>query len=333
MEHCVLHTVDKDDRRNTMTSYIIKRVLAALLVIFITSVFVFSIIHLLPGDPVILALGLETPIEDIERIREAKHLNDPLPQQYFTWISGIFRGDFGDSLIEFRPVSEMFRDRLPRTLAIGIPAFIIGVALGVLIGIISAIKRGTFLDQFLTLCTTIGIGTPQFWVGMLLMYIFAFKLGWFPSRNLVLPSENFLGYLKSAFLPILCSSIHMIGSVSRQTRSNMLEVISQDYIRTARANGIDERTIIIGHALKNALIPVVTIIGMNLRSIIAGSVLIENIFTITGIGTTMTSAINNRDYWVLQSCVLLISFIAVFSNLIVDILYGYIDPRIREARG
>lgn len=316
-----------------MTSYIIKRVLAAILVIFIVSIFVFSIIHLLPGDPVVMALGLETPQEDIDRIREEKHLNDPLPQQYFTWVTEMFQGNFGESLIEFRPVTEIFRDRLPRTLAIGIPAFIIGVLLGVLIGIISAVRRGKFIDQFLTLLTTLGIGTPQFWIGMILLYIFAIKLRWFPMRNIVMPSESIVGYLRSAFLPILCSSIQMIGSVSRQTRSNMLEVISQDYIRTARANGIAEKKVIYMHALKNALIPVVTVVGMNLRNIIAGAVLIENIFSITGIGTTMTNAINNRDYWVLQGCVLLVSFIAVFGNLIVDILYGYIDPRIREARG
>lgn len=280
-----------------------------------------------------MALGLETPQEDIDRIREEKHLNDPLPKQYFTWIVEMFQGEFGESLIEFRPVKDILRDRLPKTLAIGIPAFVFGVLIGVLIGIIGAIKRGKVIDQVLTLMTTLGIGTPQFWIGMLLMYVFAIKLRWFPMRNVVMPSESIVGYMRSALLPVICASMHMIGSVSRQTRSNMLEVISQDYIRTARANGLAEKKIIYKHALKNALIPVVTVVGMNLRNIIAGSVLIENIFSIPGIGVTMTNAINNRDYWVLQGCVLLVSFIAVFGNLLVDILYGYIDPRIRESRG
>lgn len=316
-----------------MTSYIIKRLLASILVIFIVSIFVFSIIHVLPGDPVVMALGLETPQEDIDRVREEKHLNDPLPQQYVTWIVEMFHGDFGESLIEFRPVTQIFADRLPKTLAVGIPAFFIGVLIGIAFGVISAVKRGKFIDQLITLMTTLGIGTPQFWIGMLLMYVFAIKLKWFPMRNLTLPSVNFVQYLRSAFLPILCSSIHMIGSISRQTRSNMLEVISQDYIRTARANGLKESTIVYKHALKNALIPVITIVGMNLRNIIAGSVIIENIFSIPGIGVTMTNAINNRDYWVLQGCVLLVSIIAVLGNFIVDILYGYIDPRIRAARG
>ncbi len=316
-----------------MTSYIIKRLLASILVIFIVSIFVFSIIHVLPGDPVVMALGLETPQEDIDRVREEKHLNDPLPQQYVTWIVEMFHGDFGESLIEFRPVTQIFADRLPKTLAVGVPAFFIGVLIGIIFGIISAVKRGKFIDQLITLMTTLGIGTPQFWIGMLLMYVFAIKLKWFPMRNLTLPTDNFAQYLRSAFLPIVCSSIQMIGSISRQTRSNMLEVISQDYIRTARANGIKESTIVYKHALKNALIPVITVVGMNLRNIIAGSVIIENIFSIPGIGVTMTNAISNRDYWVLQGCVLLVSIIAVLGNLIVDILYGYIDPRIRAARG
>lgn len=316
-----------------MTNYIIKRTLAALLVIFIVSVFVFSIIHLLPGDPVRMALGGEAPEEDVQRIREAKNLNLPAPQQYLYWITGLFKGDFGDSLIQDRSVRQMFVERLPRTLAIGIPSFVIGIIIGILFGIISAIRRGKIIDQFITLLTTLGIGTPQFWIGMLFLYIFSVKLGWFPMRNIVLPGESISGYIKSAALPVFCSCLHMIATVSRQTRSNMLEVISQDYIRTARANGIEEGRIVYGHALKNALIPVVTVVGMQMRGIIGGSVLIENVFSIAGVGTMMTDAINNRDYWVLQSCVLLISIFAVFSNLLVDIIYGYIDPRIREARG
>lgn len=316
-----------------MTNYIIKRTLAALLVIFIVSVFVFSIIHLLPGDPVRIALGSEAPEEDVQRIREAKNLNLPAPQQYLLWITGLFKGDFGDSLIQDRSVRQMFAERLPRTFAIGIPSFVIGIIIGILFGIVSAVRRGKFIDQLITLLTTLGIGTPQFWIGMLFLYLFSVKLGWFPMRNIVLPSENFLEYVKSATMPVFCSCLHMIATVSRQTRSNMLEVVSQDYIRTARANGIKESKIIYGHALKNALIPVVTVIGMQMRGIIGGSVLIENVFSIAGVGTMMTDAINNRDYWVLQSCVLLISIFAVFSNLLVDIIYGYIDPRIREARG
>ena len=315
-----------------MSNYIIKRILSSLLVILIVSVFVFSIVHLLPGDPVKLALGDEAKIEDIERIREEKNLNKPLPEQFFRWFIGLFRGDFGESILQGRTVAAMFKEKIPRTLAFGIPTFIIGVTLGILFGIISAVRRGKFIDQFITLLTTLGIGTPEFWIGILLLYLFTIRIHVFPMRGVTMPSESITGYLRSIILPVICGSFHLIANVSRQTRSNMLEVVKQDYIRTARANGLGERTIIFGHALKNALIPVVTYVGMQVRGIIAGSVLIESIFSIAGIGSMMTDAINSRDYWVLQSCVLLISFFAVFSNLLVDILYGLIDPRIRESR-
>lgn len=315
-----------------MSSYIIRRVLASLLVIFLVSIFVFSIIHLLPGDPIRLALGDEASEEDVQRIREERHLNDPLPEQYWKWITGLFKGDFGYSLLQNRPVSTMLAERLPRTISLGLPAFLISVTVGILFGIIAAVKRGSFIDQLITLLATLGLGTPQFWIGMLLIYIFGMVLNVFPIRGLVLPSENFGEYLRSAALPVFCMSLHMIASVSRQTRSNMLEVIKQDYIRTARANGLSEKKIIFGHALKNALIPVVTYIGMQTRGIIGGSVMIESLFSIAGIGGLMREAIDTREYWVLQSCVLLLSFVAVFSNLIVDIVYGYIDPRIRESR-
>ncbi|MBR3436614.1 MAG: ABC transporter permease [Lachnospiraceae bacterium] len=315
-----------------MSSYIIRRVLASLLVIFLVSVFVFSIIHLLPGDPIKLALGDEATEEDVQRIREERHLNDPLPKQYWIWVTGLFKGDFGYSLLQNRPVSTMLAERLPRTISLGLPAFLISVTIGILFGIISAVKRGSFIDQLITLMSTLGLGTPQFWIGMLLIYVFGMVLNIFPIRGLVLPSEDFGGYIRSMILPVFCMSLHMIASVSRQTRSNMLEVVKQDYIRTARANGLSEKKIIFGHALKNALIPVVTYIGMQTRGIIGGSVMIESLFSIAGIGGLMREAIDTREYWVLQSCVLLLSFVAVFSNLIVDIVYGYIDPRIRESR-
>lgn len=312
-----------------MSNYIIRRTLAALLVILIVSVFVFSIIHLLPGDPVRMALGSEAPEEDVQRIRELKNLNKPAPEQYWLWIRGLFQGDFGDSLIQDRTVASMFVEKLPRTLSVGIPSFFIGIIVGILFGIISAVKRGKIIDQIITLFTTLGIGTPQFWIGMLLLYLFAIKLEWFPMLGIVLPWENFGGYIRSIILPVFCMCLHMVATVSRQTRSNMLEVVSQDYIRTARANGLGERRIIFGHALKNALIPVVTVAGMQVRGVIGGSVLVESVFSIARVGSMMTEAISNRDYWVLQSCVLLISIFAVFSNLVVDIIYGYIDPRIR----
>lgn len=315
-----------------MASYIIKRLINSLIIVVLVSIFVFSVIHLLPGDPVELALGSEVPLETIQEIRHMKHLDRPLPEQYLVWVQGLFHGDFGESLIQQRTVLSMFQKKLPRTLCIGIPSFLLASVLGIVCGIICVVRRGKLADIILTIFSTLAVGTPQFWVGMLVIYVFSIRMGLVPMKGVVLPSEGILPYIRSILLPVFCAFLHMFASVSRQTRSNMLEVINQDYIRTARANGVPEKTVVFRHALKNALIPVITVIGMQMRNIIGGSVLVETVFSVAGIGTMMTDAINNRDYWVLQSCVLMISLFTVLCNLLVDIVYGYIDPRIREAR-
>jgi peptide/nickel transport system permease protein len=314
-----------------MINFIIRRVLIALLVVFLVSVFVFSIMHILPGEPVRLAMGYEAAEEDVQRVREELNLTKPLVEQYFLWIKGLFQGDFGISIVFHRTVAELLKERLPRTVTIGIPAMIIAVIVGVGFGIISALRRGKWLDQVITLIATLGVGTPQFWLGIVGIYIFAIGLKILPMQGYTAPTEDFPMYLKKAVMPIFCMCIVMLASLARQTRSNMLEVINQDYIRTARANGIPEHKVIFRHALKNALIPVITIIGMQVRVIVGGSLLVEQVFSIAGIGTMMTHAISNRDYFVVQSCVLVISLFTVASNLIVDIIYGVIDPRIRES--
>ena len=315
-----------------MINFIIKRVLISVLVVFLVSVFVFSIMHILPGDPVRLAMGYEAAEEDVQRVREELNLTKPLVEQYFLWIVGLFRGDFGLSIVFDRPVADLLKERLPRTITLGIPAMIIAVIVGVGFGIISALQRGKIIDQIITLIATLGVGTPQFWLGIVGIYIFAIGLKLLPMQGYTAPSEDFPLYLKKAIMPVFCMSIVMLASLARQTRSNMLEVINQDYIRTARANGIPKYKIIFRHALKNALIPVITIIGMQVRVVIGGSLLVEQVFSIAGIGTMLTHAISNRDYFVVQSCVLIISLFTVAANLIVDILYGVIDPHIRLSR-
>ena len=314
-----------------MIDYIIRRLLISILVVFIVSVFVFSVMHMLPGEPVRLAMGYEAAEEDVQRVREELNLTKPLLTQYYLWIKGLFQGDFGISIVYQRTVAELLKERLPRTITLGIPAIIIAVIVGVVFGIISAIRRGKWLDQVITLISTLGIGTPRFWLGIVLIYIFAVGLKLLPMQGYTSPTEDFSMFLKKAIMPVFCMCIVMLASIARQTRSNMLEVLNQDYIRTARANGIPERQIIFKHALKNALIPVITIIGMQARVVVGGSLLVEQVFSIAGIGTMMVLAIGNRDYFVIQSCVLIISLFTVVSNLIVDILYGFIDPRIRYA--
>lgn len=303
-----------------------------MLVVFIVSVAVFSMMQALPGDPVQTAMGYEASQDDIDRVREELNLNKPIVEQYVLWLKGIFQGDFGTSIVYQRPIADMLSEKLPRTLAIGIPAMIFSIIIGVGAGIISAIKRGSWLDQLITLMTTMGVGTPIFWIGIVCIYIFAIWLKILPMQGFTSPGKDFGLYVQKAIMPVFCMSIGMFASLARQTRSNMLEVVNQDYIRTARANGLSERRVILKHALQNALIPVITIIGMRMRIIIGGSLLIEKVFNIPGVGSMIVSAISNRDYWVVQSSVLIIAMFTVACNLLVDVLYGVIDPRIRASR-
>jgi peptide/nickel transport system permease protein len=315
-----------------MINFILKRILISLLVVFLVSVGVFSIMHILPGDPVRLAMGFEAAEEDVQRARVELNLTKPLIEQYVLWIGGLFQGNFGKSIVFHRTVAELLSERLPRTINLGLPAMALAIVVGVGFGIISALKRGKWVDQLITLIATLGAGTPQFWLGIICIYIFAIGLNILPMQGYTAPEVDFTLFLKKAVMPIFCMAVVMFASLARQTRSNMLEVINQDYIRTARAYGIPEFSITFRHALKNALIPVITIIGMQARVVIGGSLLVEQVFNVAGIGTMMTSAISNRDYFVVQSCVLIISLFTVAANLVVDILYGVVDPHIREAR-
>ena len=315
-----------------MVKFIGKRILISVLLVFIVSVLVFALMHSIPGDPVRLAMGYEASEEDVERMREKLNMDKPVTEQYFMWVEGILRGDFGPSIVFNRTVGDMLLERLPRTVSIGLPALMLSIIAGIIFGIISALRRGKAIDQAITFLSTLGVGTPVFWVGIVCIYVFAVWLKLLPIQGYTAPSHDFVKYLRQAAMPVFCLSIGLVASLARQTRSNMLEVINNDYIRTARANGIKERSVIFRHALKNAMIPVVTIIGMQVRLVIGGSLIVEQVFNISGVGMMLTSAISNRDYWVVQGCVLMISLFTVTCNLVVDVLYGFIDPRIRRSR-
>ena len=315
-----------------MSTYIIKRLLISVFIVFVVSIFSFSLIQIMPGDPARLALGYEASEEDVQALREEMNLDKPILTQYVLWIQGLFQGDLGRSVIYKQPVSELLAERLPRTVFIGVPALVLAAPIGVLIGIICAVRRGKLSDQILTFLMTLGIGMPVFWLGIIGIYVFAVWLKLLPVQGYTSPLENVGMYVRQAILPVSCMAIGMIAGIARQTRTNMLDSINQDYVRTARANGLTERSVIYKHALKNALIPVVTIIGMQVRIVIGGSLLVEQLFNIAGLGSTLTTAINNRDYLIVQNCTLLIALFTVVANLIVDILYGFIDPRIRLSR-
>lgn len=316
---------------NGMGRYLLKRLGISVLVVFLVSVISFTLVHMLPGDPAVLALGSEASDQDIETFRKEYHLDRPAGEQYVLWIRDILHGDLGDSITYSRPVVTCLAERLPRTISIGLPALVISSVFGILCGIISAIRRGKLVDNLITFLSTIGLGAPQFWLGILGVYIFGMKMELLPLSGYVAPSEDFGQYLWYGAMPILILSFGLLASVSRQTRSNMLEVINQDYIRTARANGLVEKSVVYKHALKNALIPVITTIGLQVRVVVGGSLMVEQVFNIAGIGTLIVSAINGRDYMVVQGCVFVISVFIVLVNFVIDLLYGFVDPRVRKS--
>lgn len=314
-----------------MLNFLLKRIGISILIVFMVSLFAFSLMHILPGDPARLALGEEASQEDVDALRRELNLDKPLVTQYVLWIEGILKGDFGDSILYNRPVTDMLLEKLPKTVSIGLPALIISATLGIAFGIVSAVKRGKLADQIITFLATIGAGTPTFWIGILCIYFFSLRLKILPIQGWVSPAEDFGQFVLHAILPVFCLSLHLVASVARQTRSNMLDVISQDYIRTARANGISERSVIFRHTLKNTLIPIITIIALQVRVVIGGSLMVEQVFNISGIGYMVKMAIMNRDYLVVQSSVLIISLVTVACNLLVDILYGIINPQVRKS--
>jgi peptide/nickel transport system permease protein len=316
-----------------MATYIIRRLLQGLVVLILVSLFIFLIMRLLPGDPIQLFVGQgETANATAEEIAKVKHefgLDKPLPLQYLDWIGGIFQGKLGKSIFYREDVTSLVRARLPVTIHLGATALIISSLLGITFGVICAFKRGKWIDTVLTVLANIGITVPSFWVGILLIYVLALKLDLLPVYGYTSPFQDFWLSTKEAIMPVICLCLFSIASLTRQTRSSTLEVTRQDYIRTAWSKGLTEHIIIMRHAIKNALIPVVTQIGMQVSIVFGGAVLTETVFNISGMGKLMAEAVFGHDYQIVQSGVLIIAIVVVLANLLVDISYGWIDPRIR----
>ncbi len=314
-----------------MFGYFLKRILVSLLTLILVSIFAFSIIHLLPGDPVKLALGEAATEEKIAQTKEEFGLDKPQAVQYINWVRNILKGDFGRSILTRERITDLLKTRLPITLSLSIPALFIGVLTGVFAGVVSAVKRGTLLDNSLAFFANFCLGVPQFWIAIMGVYVLSRELHLIPLQGYVSPSESFSGFVSHAIWPVICISLSAFAVLARQTRSNVLEVIQQDYVRTARANGIAERSVITKHTLKNALIPVVTLIGMQMRVLVGGSIIVESVFNISGLGNLLVRGINSRDYFIVEACVLVISIVTVLANFMVDIAYGFLDPRIRKS--
>jgi len=316
-----------------LVTYILQRLIQAIFVIIIVTILIFLVMHLLPGDPILLILTQEqvafTTSEQIEALRHEYGLDRALTLQYFDWLGNVLRGDLGKSIVDHTKVAASIGRSAPITLHIGILAFIISNIIGIPLGIISAARRGTWIDTVATILANLGITIPNFWLAILLVYIFALNLGWLPVFGYTSPFDNFILNTKQIILPVICLSIMPIASAARQTRSSMLEVLRQDYVRTAWSKGNSEKTVIFRHTLKNALIPVITLTGMGFSHILAGSVLIEQVFNIPGMGRLMVDAILSKDYAIVQGEILIIAAMVLLGNLLVDISYGWIDPRVR----
>jgi len=318
-----------------MITYIVRRLLQALVVLMLATFIVFLIMRLLPGDPILLYISqsefsqFASP-EEIAALRVQFGVDKPLLLQYVYWVGGIFRGDLGMSIFNGTTVVAEIKRALPITLHVGALAFIMAHLIGIPAGIICAVRRGKWIDTVVTTLANIGISAPTFWVGILMIYFFGLYLGWLPIQGYTSPAKDFWLNTTQLIMPVFCLALAPLAGVTRQTRSAMLEVIRQDYIRTAWAKGLGERTIIIRHALRNGIIPVVTLAGMAIPMIFGGAVLIETVFNIPGMGRLAVSALFSKDYAIVQGVVLLISAIVIVSNLIVDISYGWINPSIRN---
>jgi ABC-type dipeptide/oligopeptide/nickel transport system permease component len=304
-----------------MYDYFIRRLLQLVPVLLGVTIIVFGMVRLIPGDPAQIVAGTNATIEDIQSIRQKLSLDKPLVEQYFIYMKNIFKGDLGTSIRTRRPVLEDMIPRYGNSLLLASCSVVIMLLLGITTGILSAVKQGSWIDYISMVISLFGVSMPVYWFGLMLMLVFSVHLGLFPTTG--------IGTFKHLVLPSLALGAHSTAVVARLTRSSMLEVIRQDYIRTARAKGLDEYSVILQHALKNALIPVVTIVFLRFGTLLGGAVLAETVFAWPGIGLLMIEAIGSRDYPMVQGCVLMVSVSFVLINLITDLIYPFIDPRIR----
>lgn len=317
-----------------MTAYIIRRLIIGIFVLILVSLVVFFAMRLLPGDPLVIFLGQQATSgamaqEQLEALRHEYGLDKPIMVQYFDWVGGLLRGDLGTSIYYHEDVGKLMAERFPVTLHLGLLAFVLSNVFGILLGLFAAIRRGTWIDTLSTTLANIGITIPVFWLGILLIYAFGLKLHLLPIAGYTSPVEDFWLSTKQIIMPVICLAITGLAYIARQTRSAMLEVIRQDYIRTAWSKGLRERVVILKHALKNSLIPVITLMGIGLGMVFGGSVLVETVFAIPGVGRLLVTSVFAQDYVVVQSGTLVIALIIILCNLIVDISYAWLDPRIR----
>jgi peptide/nickel transport system permease protein len=312
-----------------MGGYLLRRILSTLPVLAIVAVFVFLMLRLTPSDPAAIIAGDYASPEQIEGIRERLGLNEPILKQFVIWISGVLQGDFGESFFYKKQVAELIGERLEPTLSLSLLTIFLVLLVAVPIGVIAAHNHGTWIDRFVMGFSVLGFSVPVFVVGYILIYVFAITLEWLPVQGYQRIGDGVGGWLLRLILPAMTLSVVFIAFIARMTRTSVLEVLNEDYIRTARAKGQTEIKVLIRHALANAAVPILTIIGLTVAILIGGVVVTESVFTLPGLGLLTVDAVLARDYPTIQAVILLFSFAYVLINLMVDVAYTFLDPRIR----
>lgn len=313
-----------------MSGYLLRRLIGTVLVMWAVATLVFFMLRLVPGDPVAAMLADAGSAEAEAALRTKFGFDEPVFMQYLYWLGNMFQGDFGNSLYgNNQPVRTILAEALPRTLSLAGIAFVIAIVIAVPAGILSATRRNTAVDTGVSFIAFLGLSMPDFWLAIMLIIVFAANLQWLPAIGYVPLSEGFWPWLEHLILPAIAVGTAFSAIIARMIRSSLLEVLKADYMRTAAAKGLNPRMIMWSHALPNAMIPVITVVGIAFALLISGAVVVENVFSIKGLGRVLINGILNRDYPVVQGAVLVVSAFFVFSNLLVDLLYGVLDPRIR----
>jgi len=313
-----------------MLTFLARRILIAIPTIVLISIFVFGMQKLLPGDPVLVMAGEERNPEVIEFLREKYRLNDPIPVQYATWVGNAVQGDLGISLRTQQPVLDLIAEKLPVTIQLAVMALIIALTIGIPAGVLSAYKKGTWVDWLANIIALSGLSIPNFWLGIMLILLVSVNLGWLPASGYRPLADDFWLSLKTMLMPAFVLGTALAATLMRHTRSAMLGVLQSDYVRTARAKGMSENKVLVKHALRNALVPIVTVTTLLFGELLAGAVLTEQIFTIPGFGKLIVDAVFNRDYAVVQGIVLCTGVAFIAMNILADAAYRILNPRMNE---
>ena len=312
-----------------MGGILVRRLLGALPILLIVSLITFGMIHLIPGDPAVAIAGMSATPEQLANIRRDLGLDQPLLAQLYDWYANLLHGNLGRSLLLGQPVVQATMQRLPVTLALSAYALLLTLLLGLISGIVAALRQNSWIDQAAMLLAMIGISVPSFYLGLLMIILFAVDLHWLPTGGYIALTRDPLGWLATSTMPAISLALLLAGLLARIARSTMLEVLRQDYIRTARAKGLPNRSVVMKHALANAMIPITTVVGIIISLLISGSVVVETLFSIPGIGQLLTQAVLNRDYPMVQGGLLITTALLVLVNIVVDVCYALLDPRVR----